>query len=227
MQNQRFSIINQRRSRHQAIPLPSGAIPGHSPATTQPQQSIFHSVSGFGGPQGYGISSTGSQQQSNYYQLGGHGTSNTGFQFGNSNNAAGNQPQQQGVIFGGPGGPPSTQPSWWVSAPPNVVQTGATSTNSGFNFGSSGGFTFGASGSSPRNEDTVNDFSGNFMFVGRVLVGRVCKGTTDMRRPPKDDTDPQKSCHTAVNHTNKPSIFVVFESSQCYPEYLIEYKSQV
>ena len=63
------------------------------------------------------------------------------------------------------------------------------------------------------------------MFIGRVLVGRIFRGDKETRRPPKDQSDPQKRpYHTAVNLTSEPSIFVVFDSAQCYPEYLIEYK---
>ena len=67
--------------------------------------------------------------------------------------------------------------------------------------------------------------SGNlFMFVGRVLVGRMCQGRPDMRKPEKDMLG--KVTHTAVNNLDKPYIFVVFDNTQCYPEYLIEYSTK-
>ena len=64
------------------------------------------------------------------------------------------------------------------------------------------------------------------MFVGRVLVGRTCQGRPEMKRPGKDESDPEgRMCHSAVDSVNQPRIFVVFESAQCYPEYLIKYTS--
>ena len=220
LHGQLFNIIAQRHARHSAIPLPFGAFPGPPPPTTQ--QSIFHS------------GATGNQQQSSGFQFGGPGpsaasgfqlggnpaTSNTGFQFGNSN-TAGNRPHPYSAVISGSG----------LLMAPSGPPASAASSNSGFNLGNSGtssGFTFGQSNSSSGSADSMTDDSGNFMFVGRVLVGRVCKGTPDMRRPPSIETErEQRMCHTAVNHIHKPTIYVVFDSSQCYPEYLIEYNSRV
>lgn len=63
-----------------------------------------------------------------------------------------------------------------------------------------------------------------YMFVARVLVGRAGQGRPGLRKPPEDPTDPKgKTFHSCVNSLQKPNIFVIFDSTQCYPEYLIEY----
>ena len=211
------------------IPLPFGAFPVPPPPTTQ-SQSIFNSSGhGFGNQQGFGsnvgnssTNATGNQQQSSgfqfgglgssgssWYKLGGHSTSNTGFPFGHSN--TGNLSHQHSGPFGG-------------------TSAASASSSSGFSFGSSGassGTNFGPGANLTGSMDSGNDACGSFMFVGRVLVGRVCRGTPDMRRPPSSENEKeQRMCHTAVNSVHKPSIYVVFDSSQCYPEYLIEYKNR-
>ncbi|XP_013416716.1 uncharacterized protein LOC106178183 [Lingula anatina] len=64
-----------------------------------------------------------------------------------------------------------------------------------------------------------------FMFVVRVLVGRYTRGDISMRRPPPIPGDPHNSQYNScVDNPNDPTIYVIFEKSQCYPEYIIEYK---
>jgi len=63
------------------------------------------------------------------------------------------------------------------------------------------------------------------MFVCRVLVGSYTKGHADYRRPPArngGDVDFFDSC---VDDITDPSIFVVFEKLQIYPEYLLCYRA--
>lgn len=63
-----------------------------------------------------------------------------------------------------------------------------------------------------------------YMFVARVLVGCSGQGRPGLRKPPEDPIDPRgRTFHSCVNSLQKPSIFVIFDSTQCYPEYLIEY----
>uniref|UniRef100_C3YKR0 Poly [ADP-ribose] polymerase n=1 Tax=Branchiostoma floridae TaxID=7739 RepID=C3YKR0_BRAFL len=64
-----------------------------------------------------------------------------------------------------------------------------------------------------------------FMFFAKVLVGRFTKGDSSYRRPPPlNESDPYgQGYDSCVDDVQKPEIFVLFESSQCYPEYLIEY----
>ncbi|XP_010286854.1 PREDICTED: poly [ADP-ribose] polymerase 12, partial [Phaethon lepturus] len=63
------------------------------------------------------------------------------------------------------------------------------------------------------------------MFLARVLVGEFTLGNSSYVRPPlKDNGNFYDSC---VNSCSNPSIFVVFEKQQIYPEYLIVYTDQV
>lgn len=62
------------------------------------------------------------------------------------------------------------------------------------------------------------------MFLARVLVGEFTVGRSSYVRPPlKDNQNFYDSC---VNSSSNPSIFVIFEKQQVYPEYLIEYLDQ-
>uniref|UniRef100_A0AAV2L5S6 Uncharacterized protein n=1 Tax=Knipowitschia caucasica TaxID=637954 RepID=A0AAV2L5S6_KNICA len=60
------------------------------------------------------------------------------------------------------------------------------------------------------------------MFVALVLVGDYTQGHSQYVRPPpkENSTTLYDSC---VNSVTNPSIFVIFEKQQIYPEYLIEY----
>ncbi|NXI80855.1 PAR12 polymerase, partial [Rhipidura dahli] len=59
------------------------------------------------------------------------------------------------------------------------------------------------------------------MFLARVLVGEFTVGSSDYVRPPMKDR--QNFYDSCVNNSSNPSIFVIFEKQQIYPEYLIEY----
>ncbi|XP_073477592.1 uncharacterized protein [Aquarana catesbeiana] len=63
------------------------------------------------------------------------------------------------------------------------------------------------------------------MFVAHVLVGDFVVGDSKMRRPPQkyNKTESYDSC---VDTTHAPSIFVVFEKFQVYPEYILEYEEE-
>lgn len=65
-----------------------------------------------------------------------------------------------------------------------------------------------------------------YMFVARVLVGSYVEGDKLYTRPPpKDPAKPHSDLYdSCVNDTSSPSLFVVFENNQSYPEYLITYK---
>lgn len=60
------------------------------------------------------------------------------------------------------------------------------------------------------------------MFVALVLVGESTRGQSHyVRPPPKGNSSAlYDSC---VNSETNPSIFVIFEKQQIYPEYVIEY----
>ncbi|XP_047431891.1 protein mono-ADP-ribosyltransferase TIPARP-like [Mugil cephalus] len=65
------------------------------------------------------------------------------------------------------------------------------------------------------------------MFLAKVLVGRVSLGKSSYRRPPplaSSGEKPHLLYDACVDNMSKPNMFVVFDSCQCYPYYLIKYK---
>ncbi|NWI94747.1 PAR12 polymerase, partial [Pitta sordida] len=64
----------------------------------------------------------------------------------------------------------------------------------------------------------------NMMFVARVLVGDFIQGSADYVRPPVKSLDGLWFYDSCVDNELDPSVFVVFEKHQIYPEYLIQYK---
>lgn len=67
--------------------------------------------------------------------------------------------------------------------------------------------------------------SGNkTMFLARVLVGDSVKGQASYSRPPAKRNNPDYLYDSCVDNESDPSIFVVFEKPQIYPEYIMEYK---
>ncbi|XP_035466930.1 protein mono-ADP-ribosyltransferase PARP12 isoform X2 [Scophthalmus maximus] len=63
------------------------------------------------------------------------------------------------------------------------------------------------------------------MFMSRVLVGHFTRGSSDYRRPPSKDGGDVNFYDSCVDDITDPSIFVVFEKPQIYPEYLLQYKA--
>ncbi|MBN3306321.1 PARPT polymerase, partial [Amia calva] len=66
-----------------------------------------------------------------------------------------------------------------------------------------------------------------YMFLAKVLVGKTNLGKRKYYRPPpvcpkKAGSDLYDAC---VNQRLDPSIFVVFDSCQCYPYYMIKYRA--
>ncbi|KAL4659384.1 poly ADP-ribose polymerase 12-like [Arapaima gigas] len=61
------------------------------------------------------------------------------------------------------------------------------------------------------------------MFVCRVLVGEYTKGNSSYVRPPSKDGGDVNFFDSCVDDVYNPSIFVVFEKHQIYPEYIIQY----
>ncbi|XP_070848728.1 protein mono-ADP-ribosyltransferase TIPARP-like [Chaetodon trifascialis] len=64
------------------------------------------------------------------------------------------------------------------------------------------------------------------MFLAKVLVGRVSLGNPEFRHPPPLKSETRQHClyDSCVDNVHKPTMFVVFDSCQCYPYYLIKYK---
>ncbi|NWW71069.1 PAR12 polymerase, partial [Climacteris rufus] len=65
---------------------------------------------------------------------------------------------------------------------------------------------------------------GYSMFVARVLVGDSVKGSAAYVRPPSKSADGLWFYDSCVDNESNPSVFVVFDKHQIYPEYIIEYK---
>ncbi|XP_029016918.1 protein mono-ADP-ribosyltransferase PARP12 [Betta splendens] len=63
------------------------------------------------------------------------------------------------------------------------------------------------------------------MFVSRVLVGDFTKGSSELCRAPSKDGGDVNFFHSCVDNVQNPSIYVVFEKPQIYPEYLLQYKN--
>ena len=63
------------------------------------------------------------------------------------------------------------------------------------------------------------------MYVVKVLVGMYTEGQQGMKAPPSrnDPNNPGLQFDSLVNNVSDPSIFVLFQDNQCYPEYLISF----
>ena len=74
---------------------------------------------------------------------------------------------------------------------------------------------------------TEDASSSKFMFVAKVLVGSYTVGQSSYRRPPeKDPGNPASDLYdSCVDDRWSPTIFVVFDTDQFYPEYIIEYSA--
>lgn len=64
------------------------------------------------------------------------------------------------------------------------------------------------------------------MFVSRILVGDYTRGSSSYLRPPSKDGGDTLFYDSCVDSVSSPSIFVVFEKHQIYPEYLIKYDEE-
>ena len=62
------------------------------------------------------------------------------------------------------------------------------------------------------------------MFVSRVLVGHHTRGEAGYVRPPSKDGGDTLFYDSCANDIHSPSIFVVFDRPQIYPEFLLSYK---
>lgn len=215
-------------------------------AASNQQQSAggfsFGNQSSSNQPTGFNFGNQNNTIQQTGFTFGATGISNrqqSGLLFGNP--SANNNPQQSagGFTFG------NRSTSNYLGLPKSgfkaVNVTGHTTALLTNNQGFSGGFGpvsnqnvpgftfFGPppSNSSSNQKEIVTDFmqpNKKYMFVARVLVGRSCLGNTKIRKPPPDPDDSKKRpFNSCVDNVNSPSIFVMFDISQCYPEYIIEY----
>ena len=66
------------------------------------------------------------------------------------------------------------------------------------------------------------------MFVAKVLAGSYTEGKSSYQRPPSkiDPGNPASDLYdSCVDKVSDPSIFVIFQNDQLYPEYVIEYST--
>ncbi|MCI4391758.1 hypothetical protein PGIGA_G00137990 [Pangasianodon gigas] len=61
-----------------------------------------------------------------------------------------------------------------------------------------------------------------FIFVARVLTGDFTQGKHDMRAAPlREGSGMPMRFHSVVDNVKEPSLFVIFNDTQAYPQYLI------
>ena len=66
-----------------------------------------------------------------------------------------------------------------------------------------------------------------FMFLARVLVGEYTKGESSYKRPPSKPGAAHELYDSCVDNITNPSIYIVFDTKQYYPEFLIQYHTKV
>ena len=72
---------------------------------------------------------------------------------------------------------------------------------------------------------SVPDSQGQkYMYLCRVLTGDFTKGIQGMIVPPAKNPNSTDLYDTLTNNPNAPSMFVVFNDIQAYPEYLITFR---
>ena len=61
------------------------------------------------------------------------------------------------------------------------------------------------------------------MYIAKVLVGDYTCGKSGMKAPPsKNDPDnPGLLYDSVVDNTSNPTMYVIFQDNQYYPEYLL------
>ncbi|XP_043944117.1 protein mono-ADP-ribosyltransferase PARP12-like [Protopterus annectens] len=73
------------------------------------------------------------------------------------------------------------------------------------------------------NDYSTSTSSSRFMFVARVLVGQFLEGYFWFVVPLSNPEKANRLYDSCVDSMHNPSIFVIFEKHQIYPEYLIKY----
>lgn len=66
------------------------------------------------------------------------------------------------------------------------------------------------------------------MYIAKVLVGKYTLGKKGLKAPPSrnDPSNPALLYDSVVDDVNNPTIFVIFQDNQYYPEYLITLNNQ-
>ena len=61
------------------------------------------------------------------------------------------------------------------------------------------------------------------MYQARVLVGDYTQGSDGMKAPPPKSVNAADLYDSVTDHKSTPTMFVVFNDIQAYPEYLITF----
>lgn len=64
------------------------------------------------------------------------------------------------------------------------------------------------------------------MFLAKVLTGDFEEGDNSYVQPPLKRGSETALYDSCVDDVNNPTIFVIFQDSQAYPEYLITYEDK-
>ncbi|XP_052648065.1 protein mono-ADP-ribosyltransferase PARP14-like isoform X2 [Harpia harpyja] len=98
----------------------------------------------------------------------------------------------------------------------------------GKNAATIGNGTYFAVDASYSAQDTFSrpDMNGRkYMYLARVLTGQYCAGSKGLiTPPPKNPADPTDLYDSVVDNVNNPTMFVIFNDIQAYPEYLITFR---
>ncbi|XP_054032652.1 protein mono-ADP-ribosyltransferase PARP14 [Dryobates pubescens] len=86
-------------------------------------------------------------------------------------------------------------------------------------------FAVDASYSAQKTWSTPDVDGKRYMYLARVLTGKYCLGRKGLiTPPPKHSSDPTDLYDSVVDCVNAPTMFVIFNDIQAYPEYLITFK---
>ncbi|XP_013925211.1 PREDICTED: poly [ADP-ribose] polymerase 14 [Thamnophis sirtalis] len=110
----------------------------------------------------------------------------------------------------------------------HINSTGFNRSYAGLHAAYFGNGTYFAVNASYSAHDTYSqpDASGiKYMYLARVLVGEYCVGSKGLVVPyQKNATDPTDLYDSVTDNLKKPTLFVIFNDIQAYPEYLITFK---
>ncbi|XP_074857419.1 protein mono-ADP-ribosyltransferase PARP14-like [Carettochelys insculpta] len=108
-----------------------------------------------------------------------------------------------------------------------INQKGFNRSYAGMNAACYGKGTYFAVNANYSAQDTYSkpDVNGKkYMYLARVLVGEYCVGNQGLITPPsKNSADPTDQFDSVTDNMTNPSMFVIFNDIQAYPDYLITF----
>ena len=110
-----------------------------------------------------------------------------------------------------------------AAAPPTMQSAGASTSGSATLISAQAASLPAAAAATPAVDTRPHSL--HTMFRARVLTGRSCRGQTSYKKPPPMLGDASGRLYdSCVDNDHAPHLYVVFDHSQSYPEYIIEYK---